>query len=64
MSAIIIKADLKSNKLLSDLAKRLGGDVITLKDKELEDFALGILMNKVKTNENVSRDEVMKKLRK
>jgi hypothetical protein len=63
MSAIVIQADTKSNKILSDLAKRLGGKVLSLKDEQYEDFALGSLMDKVKTNETVSRDIIMKKLR-
>ena len=64
MGAIIIKADTKSNKILSDLAKKLGGNVLSVKDDQFEDFAMGTLMNTVKTNENVSRDLIMKKLRK
>ena len=64
MGAIIIKADTKSNKILSDLAKKLGANVLSVKDDQFEDFALGTLMNTVKTNENVSRDLIMKKLRK
>jgi hypothetical protein len=63
MGAIIIKADTKSNKILSDLAKKLGANVLTVKDEQFEDFALGTLMNTVKTNENVSRDLIIKKLR-
>ncbi len=63
MSPIIIKADVKSNKILSDLAKKLGGNVLSLKDEQFEDFALGNLMNKVKTNEIVSKDVIMKKLK-
>ncbi|MBA4408375.1 MAG: hypothetical protein Q8S54_13960 [Bacteroidota bacterium] len=63
MGAIVIQADKKSNKILSDLAKRLGGNVLSLKDEQYEDFALGSLMDKVKTNETVSRDIIMKKLR-
>ena len=64
MSALIIKADSKSNKILSDLAKKLGGNVLPIKDEQFEDFALGKLMNKVKTNEIASRKEIIKKLRK
>jgi len=64
MSAIVIQADTKSNKILSDLAKKLGGKVLSLKDDQFEDFALGSLMDKVKTNETVSREIIMKKLRK
>lgn len=63
MGAIIIKADTKSNKILSDLAKKLGANVLSVKDEQFEDFALGTLMNTVKTNENVSRDLIMKKLK-
>lgn len=64
MGAIIIKADTKSNKILFDLAKKLGANVLSVKDDQFEDFAMGTLMNTVKTNENVSRDLIMKKLRK
>ena len=63
MSAIIIKADSKSNKLLEDLAKKLGGDVFFIDDDQYEDIALGTLMDKEKTGETVSREEIMKKLK-
>jgi len=61
MGAIIIKADNQSNKILSDLAKKLGGKVMTLNDEQFEDFALGNIMDFVKTGENASRDSIMKK---
>ena len=63
MGAIIIKADTKSNKILFDLAKKLGADVLSLRDEQFEDFALGTLMDSIKTGENVSREEIMKKLK-
>lgn len=63
MSAIVIQADIKSNKILAELAKKLGGKVLSLKDDQYEDFALGSLMDKVKTNETVSREIIMKKLK-
>lgn len=63
MSAIVIQADTKSNKILAELAKKLGGKVLSLKDDQYEDFALGSLMDKVKTNETVSREIIMKKLK-
>jgi hypothetical protein len=63
MGAILIKADTKSNKILSDLAKKLGANVLSVKDEQFEDFALGSLMDAVKTGENVSRDSIMKKLK-
>ena len=63
MSALLIKTDLKNKKLLTELAKRLGGNVVTLTDEQFEDLALGALMDKVKTGETVSRDSVLKKLK-
>ncbi len=63
MGAIIIKADTKSNKILFELAKKLGANVLSLRDEQFEDFALGTLMDSIKTGENVNRDEVMKKLK-
>lgn len=63
MGAILIKADKKSNKILFDLAKKLGANVFSVRDEQFEDFALGTLMDSVKTGENVSRDEIMKKLK-
>lgn len=64
MSALVIKLDTHSSKILADLAKVLGGNVLSIKDAEYEDFALGRLMDKVKTNQTVSRELVMKKLKK
>ncbi|MFA5819931.1 MAG: hypothetical protein WC854_11740 [Bacteroidales bacterium] len=63
MGAIIIKADKKSNKILSDLAKKLGGNVMNLEDEQYEDFALGSLMDSVKTGKTVSRESIMMKLK-
>ena len=63
MGAIIIKADKKSNKILSDLAKKLGGNVMNLEDEQFEDFALGSLMDSVKTGKIVSRESIMIKLK-
>jgi len=63
MGAIIIKADKKSNKILSELAKKLGGNVMTLADDQYEDFALGSLMDSVKTGKTVSRESIMQQLK-
>lgn len=62
MGAIIIRADSRSNKILSELALEPGGKVINMKDDQFEDFALGSLMDSVKTGETVSRETIMKKL--
>jgi hypothetical protein len=64
MGAILIQADSQSNKILADLAKKLGANVLSIKDEQFEDLALGSLMDSVKTNETVSRDLIMKKLKK
>lgn len=62
MGAIIIKADKKSNKILSDLARKLGGSVIVLEEEQYEDFALGSAMDKVKIGELADRESIMRKL--
>jgi hypothetical protein len=62
MGAIIIKADKKSNKILSDLAKRLGASVINLEDEQYEDIALGTAMDASKTGELVDRDTIMRSI--
>lgn len=63
MSTILIKADKQSNKLLSELAKKLGGDVVDMKDEQFEDLMLGTLMDKVKTGKTVSKNSILKKLK-
>ncbi len=63
MSAIIIRADQKSSKLLKELAVHLGAVVTNVKDEHYEDFMLGTLMDSEKTGEIVSREEIFKKLK-
>ena len=63
MGAIIIRADKKSNKILSELARKLGGTVINLEDEQYEDIALGAAMDDSKTGETVERDLIMRKLK-
>jgi tRNA A37 N6-isopentenylltransferase MiaA len=62
MGAIVIKADKKSNKILSELARKLGATVINLDDEQYEDIALGTAMDEAKTGKTVDRDSVMRKL--
>ncbi len=64
MDALVIKADRKSNKLLMELARKLGASVLSMDEEQFEDFALGQIMDKTKTDELVSREEAMKKLKK
>lgn len=63
MSTILIKADNKSSKILSELAKQLGGNVMPVNDKKFEDLMLVTLMDSVKTGKTVPKGNIMKKLR-
>ena len=62
MSAIVIKADNQNTKILKELAKKLGANVLNINEEQYEDLALGLLMEKSKTGETVTRDSIMKKL--
>ncbi len=64
MSIIMIEADAQSSKILSSLAKRLGGKVVGLTRRQYEDFMLGELIDKTKTKRTVSRSAVMRELQK
>jgi hypothetical protein len=63
MSVILIKGESQSNKLLKELAKKLGASVLLLNDNQFEELALGALMDQEKTGELVSKDAVLKKLK-
>jgi len=64
MSAIIIKGDEKSNRILMELAKQLGANVVSLKDEQYEDFLIGTIIASEKTGKDASREEVFQKLKK
>jgi hypothetical protein len=63
MSTLLIKTDNQSSKILSALAKKLGGNVMPINDAQLEDLLLGNLMDTVKTGKTVSKSSIMKKLK-
>ncbi len=63
MSAIVIKADKKSNKILSQLAIQLGGNVIILDDTQAEEIMFAKMMDNVKTGKTASKKSVLSKLR-
>ena len=63
MSTILSKTDKRSSKILAELAKRLGANVVDVNDEQFEDLMLGTLMDKVKTGKTVSKDSILKKLR-
>jgi hypothetical protein len=62
MSAIVIKADQQNTRILKELAKKLGANVMNINEEQFEDLALGLLMDKSKTRETVSRETIFKKL--
>ncbi len=64
MSAIVIKADYQNTKILKELAKKLGANVLNINEEQYEDLALGLLMDRSKTGVTVSRETIMKKLTK
>jgi hypothetical protein len=64
MSTILIKSNKENNKILADLAKKLGGNVINVNDNQFEDLMLGTVMDSVKTGKTVSKNSILKKLRK
>jgi len=63
MSTIIIKSDKQSSKILAELAIKLGGNVLDMKDEQFEDFMLGTMMEKVKTGKTVTKSSILKKIR-
>lgn len=63
MSTILIKTDKKKSKILSDLARQLGGDVIDIGEVQFEDLLFGKLMDTVKTGKTVPGSTIFKKLK-
>jgi hypothetical protein len=63
MGAIVIKADNESNKILKELAEKLGGNVTQIDEEQYEDIVLGTLMEKEKTGKNVTRAAIFESMR-
>ena len=63
MGAIVIKADSESNKLLKELAEKLGGNVTQIDEEQYEDIILGVLMENEKTGSTTNRAAIFKKLK-
>lgn len=63
METIVIQSDSKTIKMLKELAEKMGEKATVLSESQMEDLALGKLMNKVKTGKSVSRELIMKELR-
>ncbi len=65
MTSLIIQSDNTDNlELIAKLAKKLGIQVNSVTEEQTEDLALGAVMTNAKTGKSVSRDTIMKKLRK
>ncbi|MEO8884530.1 MAG: hypothetical protein ABI367_00610 [Mucilaginibacter sp.] len=65
MTSLIIQSDDTDNlELIAKLAKKLGVKVNSVTQEQSEDLALGAIMASSKTGKSVSRDVIMKKLRK
>lgn len=64
MNTLVLQSDKRKSRLISNLVKELGGKVYDVSNDIIEDIALGDLMNNVKTNELVSREQIFDKLRK
>lgn len=62
MESLLIKSNSQQNKLIKEFALKLGASVQKLSDEDLEDISLGLLMDEIKTNEYVLKDEVMEYL--
>jgi len=64
METALIQLPTKEDlELLMALVRKMGGKSVNLTEDESEDLALGVLMQQQRTGENVSREEVMAKLR-
>jgi hypothetical protein len=64
METALIQLPTKEDlELLMTLVRKMGGKSVNLTEDESEDLALGVLMQQQRTGENVSREEVMAKLR-
>ncbi|RLD57179.1 MAG: hypothetical protein DRJ05_10145 [Bacteroidetes bacterium] len=64
METIVIQSKSKSNAaLIIELVKKIGDQAKLLTKEQTEDIALGLMMKNIRTGENVSRDEIMQKLR-
>lgn len=59
MESLLIKSNPKNNKLIKEYALKLGASVQNLSSEDIEDIELGKLMDKVKSNEYILREEIM-----
>ncbi len=63
MSVLVIQGDESSQKLILELARKMGSKVVSIKNSQAEDFLFGNLMEKEKTGKLVSREKILKALK-
>ncbi len=63
MGAVVIKIDEKNNRIISRLINEFNSEVLSINDEQFEDLALAKLMESQKTNETVSRETIMNRLK-
>lgn len=65
METLLLQSESKKDmKMLADLAKKIGLKTVSLKNADLEDFALANAMQKGRTGEYINTENYLKKLRK
>ena len=64
MNTAIINTENKSDfKLITDLAKKIGVKIKILSHRQMEDIALGYLIEEGKTGGYINEEEFLKKLK-
>jgi hypothetical protein len=63
MGAIVIKTGKKNIRMMLKLAKELGAEALLITDEQFEDLAMGKQMDVAKTRENVSKENILNKLK-
>jgi hypothetical protein len=63
MGAIVIKTGKKNIRMMLKLAKELGAEVLLITDEQFEDLAMGKQMDVAKTRGNVSKENILNKLK-
>lgn len=63
MSVLVIQGDESNQRLILELARKLGSKAVSIKNSQAEDFLFGNLMEKEKTGNIVSREKIFKALK-
>jgi hypothetical protein len=63
MGAIVIKTGNKNIRMMLKLAKELGAEAMLITDEQFEDIAMGKQMDVAKTGENISKENILNKLK-